>query len=321
MIDMALAADAPLNWNLLSIGKPSGRDLVMARLAASDRAAARGAEIVALTVPRPLQLRLNLRTAIFFNVLPEWQQVFTLPHEDKKRALADPATRRRLQDATGQVGPVGAPLWRFDRMTVQSVASPSLEPLVGRAVGDIAEERGVSPLDAFLDVALAEDLSTCFATGVDDDDRASWEERAHFWQDPRVLIAGSDAGAHLDMLSTFAFYTDFVGPSVRDRHLIRLEDAVSKITDVPARLYGLRDRGRLATGYRADVVVFDPDTVATGDVTLRDDLPGGELRLYADAIGVEHVLVNGVEVVDGGQSTGATPGTVVRSGRDTGARR
>jgi N-acyl-D-aspartate/D-glutamate deacylase len=96
-----------------------------------------------------------------------------------------------------------------------------------------------------------------------------------------------------------------------------VEEAVRLLTDVPAKLYGLEGRGRLAEGAIADVVVFDPATVASGPVYTRHDLPGGAGRLYADAIGVEHVVVNGTEIVRGGKHTGALPGTILRSGRDT----
>ena len=92
-----------------------------------------------------------------------------------------------------------------------------------------------------------------------------------------------------------------LGDGVRARGLLSWEQAVRLLTDVPARLYGLRDRGRLVPGAFADVVVFDPTTIGHGAVRTRDDLPGGASRLYADAVGVGHVLVNGTEIVRGGR--------------------
>jgi N-acyl-D-aspartate/D-glutamate deacylase len=92
---------------------------------------------------------------------------------------------------------------------------------------------------------------------------------------------------------------------------------VRQLTDIPARLYGLRDRGRLVPNAFADVVAFDPTTIGHGAVRTRDDLPGGASRLYADAEGVAHVLVNGTEIVRAGEFTGAVPGRVLRSGTDT----
>jgi N-acyl-D-aspartate/D-glutamate deacylase len=104
---------------------------------------------------------------------------------------------------------------------------------------------------------------------------------------------------------------------VRRRGLLSWEEAIRQLTDIPARLYGLRDRGRLRPGAWADIVVFDPDTVDHGAVRTRDDLPGGASRLYADATGIEHVLVNGTEIARHGSLVDVRPGHVLRSGQDT----
>jgi N-acyl-D-aspartate/D-glutamate deacylase len=146
---------------------------------------------------------------------------------------------------------------------------------------------------------------------------ADWEQRAKVWADERVLIGGSDAGAHLDMIDTFAIPTSFLANVLRKHKVISLEEAIRLLTDAPARLYGVRERGRLAPGWYADVLVFDPATVDCGPLYTRHDLPGGASRLYADGVGVKHVFVNGVEIVREGAETGNRPGTVLRSGRDT----
>ncbi|MFP6610492.1 MAG: amidohydrolase family protein, partial [Deltaproteobacteria bacterium] len=149
------------------------------------------------------------------------------------------------------------------------------------------------------------------------DDEDSWKLRAEVWQDERVVVGGSDAGAHLDMIDTFACATTLLGPGRRDRGLIGLEDAVHQLTDVPARLYGLKGRGRLAEGWAADVCVFDPETIGPKQLHTRSDLPAGASRLYAEAAGIEHVIVGGTEAVRAGELTGDRPGRVLRSGRDT----
>jgi N-acyl-D-aspartate/D-glutamate deacylase len=113
------------------------------------------------------------------------------------------------------------------------------------------------------------------------------------------------------------YSTSLLGDGVRARGLLSWEEGVRQLTDIPARLYGVRDRGRLVQGAFADVVVFDPTSIGHGTVRTRDDLPGGASRLYAESIGVEHVLVNGSEIVRSGDFTGATPGRVLHSGRDT----
>jgi N-acyl-D-aspartate/D-glutamate deacylase len=141
--------------------------------------------------------------------------------------------------------------------------------------------------------------------------------RGEAWRDKRLIIGGSDAGAHLDMVNTFALTTQLLGEGVRDRGLLPLEEAVNLITGVPAERFGLTNRGRLCAGMAADVVVFDPETVGCGPVKMRFDLPEGESRLYADAAGIHHVIVNGVPVVCANEPTGAIGGRILRSGRDT----
>ena len=168
-----------------------------------------------------------------------------------------------------------------------------------------------------IDLALDDGLRTLFLPVAIGADRASWDVRGELWHDDRTVIGASDAGAHLDMIDTFAQTTQVLGNGVRRYSLIGLEEAVRQLSDVPAKLIGLRDRGRIESGFMADLVVFDPATVDTGPVHSRQDLPGDAVRLYADAIGIEHVLVNGVQTIRDGVHTGALPGTVMRSGRDT----
>jgi N-acyl-D-aspartate/D-glutamate deacylase len=99
--------------------------------------------------------------------------------------------------------------------------------------------------------------------------------------------------------------------------VISLEQAVHQITQVPAELFGLSERGLLKQGWYADIVVFDPDTVATGPVHVKSDLPAGETRIYADAVGIDHVFVNGVQIIRDAKHTNARPGVVLHSGVDT----
>ena len=105
--------------------------------------------------------------------------------------------------------------------------------------------------------------------------------------------------------------------AVVDLGLLDWAEAVQLLADRPARLYGLRGRGRLVEGWQADVNVIDPALLAAEPISARHDLPGGGWRLYGGARGYDHVLVNGVEIVTGDVLTDARPGTILRSGRDT----
>jgi N-acyl-D-aspartate/D-glutamate deacylase len=118
------------------------------------------------------------------------------------------------------------------------------------------------------------------------------------------------------MMCGASFSTFVLGDAVRAGH-IGLEEAVHLLTDVPARLYGLRDRGRIAAGAYADIILFDPATVGPAGERTHADLPGGASRIVADSTGMHHVLVGGTEIVRDGAYTGATPGVVLRAGRDT----
>ena len=132
-----------------------------------------------------------------------------------------------------------------------------------------------------------------------------------------MLLAGSDAGAHLDRMCGASYPTQFLAECLRGRRFMPLERAINGFTDRPARLFGLRDRGRIAPGAWADLVLFDPASVGSQQARLVNDLPGGAVRLVAGSTGIQRVFVKGVETVRDGEATGATPGTVLRSGRDT----
>ena len=314
MAAMSAAGGRPLNWNVLVVG--AGTDTYKEQLAASDRAAEQGGRVLALTVPAVMQLHLNFRSGFLFDALPGWGPTMALPDDEKVRALADPDVRRRLRESAEADTGLFRAMLRWDRLEIAETFAPENKRFAGRTAGDVAQELGADPFDALLDVVITDDLRTVLRPPARGDDPESWRMRAEAWRDPRVVVGASDAGAHLDMLATFSFSTSLLAAS-RAHDLVPVEEAVHLLTDVQARLYGIRDRGRLAEGGHADVVVFDADRVAPAPVHTRHDLPAGAGRLYAEAEGIEHVLVNGTEIVTGGELTGARPGTLLRSGQDT----
>jgi N-acyl-D-aspartate/D-glutamate deacylase len=317
MAQMSIAAGRPLNWNLLTV-IAFMREGVEAQLAASDYARERGGTVIALTLPQLMSLRLNFVSLFILDALPGWSEVVALSLPERKRAFADPAVRERLaKGATSPEAGAFRALAVWANMTIEDVVAPANERYRGRNLGEVAKELGRAPFDVMCDIALADDLRTSFRTPSFGDDEESWKLRRSVWRDPRALLGASDAGAHLDMIDTFTATTALLGPAVRDRQMLTLEAAIHQITDRPARLYGLKDRGRLAPGWRADAVIFDPATIQPGPVHTRRDLPGGAARLFAAAEGISHVLVGGVDVVRGGEFTDARPGTALRAGRDT----
>jgi N-acyl-D-aspartate/D-glutamate deacylase len=315
MTEMSLAADRPLNWNVLGVAAGGNHEH---QLEASTRAAERGARVVALTLPQGIRIRLSFLSGFVLDGLPGWRETFALPPAERMRALADPETRRQLDErAHSPEAGVLANLARWERLEIVEGFTPETRALEGRRIGDIARERGAAAFDTLCDIVIADGLRTGLKPdfGGPEPDEV-WKMRAEVWRDPRAVIGGSDAGAHLDMMSGASYSSFVVGDAVRGGY-VTLEEAVSLLTDVPARLYGVRDRGRIAPGMRADLVMFDAETVGpTGERTY-DDLPGGASRIVAQARGIEHVLVNGTEIVRDGEYTGATPGIVLRAGRDT----
>ena len=185
-------------------------------------------------------------------------------------------------------------------------------------IGDIAAEQGKTPFDALLDIVIADELRTGLRPDFGGPEpEETWKMRVDVWRDPRAMIGGSDAGAHLDMMSGAAYSTFVVGDAVRNGYL-SLEEAVHLLTDMPARLYGLRDRGRIAEGAFADLVCFDPATDRPDRrAHLRRPARRREPHRRRVARACMHVLVNGTEIVRDSDYTGATPGTLLRSGRDT----
>ncbi|WP_419848650.1 N-acyl-D-amino-acid deacylase family protein [Candidatus Poriferisocius sp.] len=315
MADMSLAADRPLNWNPVIVDaatEAGGWD----RLRMSDAAAERGAEVLALTIPLAITARHCLATPSVLAALPGWEDPMALPHHERRELLADPVRRQELDRSARSVKMRLSHLADWGAYVIGEGFSLQTKPLEGRTVGDVASERGVSPWDALCDIAVDDDLRTVLVSSANGADRADWEARARFWTDDRVVMGASDAGAHLDQLDFFTYTTGSLAAS-RQFGLLSLEEHVRQLTDVPARLYGLAGRGRIAEGWHADLVVFDPDTVAPGPVHTRYDLPADAGRLYGEAVGVASVIVNGAEVVTNGQFTDARPGHLLRSGRDT----
>jgi N-acyl-D-aspartate/D-glutamate deacylase len=316
MTAMARAAARPLNWNVL-IPRATGRAATEAKLAVSDDAAAQGAEVLALMYPDVIRSRATFRGTLY-DGLPGWAPVMTRPDAEKLAALADPEVRDRLRAGAESDA---AALWRttvadWGGTVLAATTSPRFAPFVGRTFADIGRALGTDPFDALLDAAVADRLDTAVIPVPPGDDPESQAFRERMWADPRVVLGASDAGAHVDMIWTYDWACAFLARN-RERGVLPLEAAVARISAHPAAVYGLVDRGRIAPGCWADLVCFDPDTIGPGLPEWRDDLPGGAGRLTGAATGIAAVYVNGTEIVRDGVLTGARPGRVLRSGRDT----
>lgn len=315
MGEMSAAADRPLNWNVLIVMAGLQRQAA-AQLAASDLAAGLGGRVLGLTMPAPVMPRLSFGSGFLLDTIPGWHDVMTAPHAERVAALSSPEERARLVGAAAEGGALFG-LANFGQYVLTDIRSPEYSRFEGDTVAEAADALGVHAFDAACVISLADDLATGLCFPPNGDSLADWEARLDVWRDDRALIGASDAGAHLDFLATFNFTTVMLRRAVVDLGLLDWPEAVQMVSDRPARLYGLRGRGRLVEGWHADVNVIDPDRLGAHPITVRHDLPGGGWRLYGGADGYDHVLVNGVEIVAADELTGARPGTILRSGRDT----
>lgn len=315
---MSVRANRPLNWNLLVVdANDPGR--IDRHLAVSHKAREVGGRVVALTMPVIVPMNMSFLNYCALNLMPDWGPVLNAPFPERMEKLRDIPTRRMMVErANSSDAGMFKRLADFGGYIIGDTYSTANEGLSGRVVRDIAAERGdADPFDTLIEIVLADDLRTVLWPSAPDDDDAHWRMRRELWNDPDVFLGGSDAGAHLDRMCGGSYPTQLLADTLRGRKLVSLEWAVHAMTAKMAELLGLRDRGTITEGAFADLVVFDPATIDCAPARLVRDLPGGATRMIAASIGVVRVYVNGVETVVDGEATGALPGTVFRSGRDT----
>jgi N-acyl-D-aspartate/D-glutamate deacylase len=283
-----------------------------------DRATAAGAPVYSMLIARPID-RPNVIDESNFHYLavPSWNRMLQLPHAQRVAALRDPATRAELREAVEHYNrdpalgtTVPPPLWRA--VYVDEVSKPEHAGLQSRSIADLAQEQGVAPADVLLDLALDEDLATRFRWRTESPEWAAAVGEAQL--DARMIVGTSDGGAHLARDDGADWSSYFLRSWVLDRHVWTLEEGIRQITQVPAALLGFPDRGVLAPGRPADLMIFDPDTVGPWKKEFVHDLPGGVGRFKAWGHGVHATVVNGVPIVVDGELTGRLPGQVVRPG-------
>jgi len=314
---MSAAANRPLNWNLINVSaSPKQIDIREHNLAASDYARTHGGEVIALTVPCPLTTRLSFENGFILDALNGWREPMALPADEKLAMLADTERRRELEELAQGPSPLRG-IAKWDLLTIGEIFSEENEAYQDRTIGEIAKEESRGAFDVLCDIVINDQLQTGLYSPVRGDDDETWQMRTEVWADDRTMVGGTDAGAHLDLLTTFNATTVMLESTVTKRNLLSWEQAVNYLTDMPAQMYGMKDRGRLQEGYWADINVIDPDTLAAHPTAARHDLPGGAWRLYGSADGYDHVLCNGVEIATGGEFTTDRPGHMLRSGADT----
>jgi N-acyl-D-aspartate/D-glutamate deacylase len=242
--------------------------------------------------------------------MPAWKKLKDLPLEKRQDEYRSGETLALLaREAVEERRPVNFSR-RWDLVFVRQVARPEHKPFESKSIEELARSRGISAIDFFLDLALAEDFETIF-----EDSREQGDEKAvgEIFRSPHVLLGQSDAGAHVARSAGFGYCTLFLDRWVRERQLMSLEEAIRKLTFMPASIFGIRDRGLLRPGMAADVVVFDPATVGAETPEMVHDLPEGAPRHIQHARGIHYSIVNGALLMEHGKHTGRYPGQVLRS--------
>jgi N-acyl-D-aspartate/D-glutamate deacylase len=234
----------------------------------------------------------------------------SLPLDQRKEQFLDPRTRAELALAMTESKPIGFSR-RWDLITVKKVARPENKSSEGKNIDDLARLLRRPPIDAFLDLALNENLETTFEDTASQGDEPAVKE---IFSNPHVLLGQSDAGAHVANASPgFGYSTIMLAHWVRERQIMSLEDAIKKLTFLPASIFGIHDRGLLRRGLTADLFVFDPATIDLAAPEKVTDLPEGAPRYIQRAKGVHYTIVNGSVLMKNGAHTGVYPGKVLRS--------
>jgi len=256
--------------------------------------------------PRAIRVQFTLKNPVIFALLDTWAQAFR-PFDEQVAIYQSEKFRTEWKAEMDRRN-----LFRtqWSRLTIRDAASPALAEMIGKSIAEIAALRGVDPADAVLDVALEDKLETLFDFPLLNQDPEAVRPMV---RDPRFLIGLSDGGAHVDQLCDAGYATYLLGKWVRQWEALTLERAVHRLTGEVADFFGIPDRGRIAVGATADLVVFDPETIDDCPPEYVHDLPNGAKRLVARARGIAATIVAGQVVFRDGQPTGARPGAVLRS--------
>jgi N-acyl-D-aspartate/D-glutamate deacylase len=307
LLDLYRASGRPLELNTM-VPLPHQMDGWRRGLEFVREAFRAGARLHPMFATNELGAHFSLDTTFLFDEMPTWRETLCLRSPERERRLRDPAVRATLlAELADPRGRAFVFVWQV--VFVEAVTRREHERWLGMHLADVADAMGKTPLDAFLDLALAEDLRTQFLVGAPND-RSRDAATAELVRDPIFMAGSSDGGAHVLSFTGADYTTRLLADWVPGT--LTLEQAVSKLTMIPAVVHGLHDRGIIREGAAADLVVFDPARLRCTGTTLVQDFPAGAGRYVVGAEGYVATVVNGAVVFDAGRYTGALPGHVLR---------
>jgi N-acyl-D-aspartate/D-glutamate deacylase len=285
-------------------------DLWRQYLATIDDTAAAGGHMFAQVHSRSINVVLSFQTVTPFDKLPVWRDIRKLSLAEQEAKLRNPDIRRQLVDAVYQTPResqgVGAEPRKanFKWLLVMDKATPPY-----RSIAEVADAENKDPVEVFIDLSLAKNLKQFFLQPlVNENEEYALEMMKH----PRAVVTFSDSGAHVSQIMDSSLQTHLLSYWVREKQAVALEEAVKMLSFVPASQWGLNGRGLLREGWNADVVIFNPDTIAPMMPELAYDLPAGARRLKQKAAGFMATIVNGEVVLRNNEHTGALPGQLLR---------
>ena len=275
-----------------------------------EETAAAGGRMFVQVHSRALNTMLSFKTQMPFDRWDLWSDVRALSLDDQKRQLRDPDLRKRLVEIANREAPknrivgVEARPPDYDHLYV-------MDSMVGeqRLLKDVAGERGVNPVALMIDLSLESDFDQFFCQPAANENQ---DHVLEMMKHPRSVVTFSDSGAHVSQIMDSSLQTHLLSHWVREKEAMTLEEAVRELTCVPATYWGMHDRGLIREGLNADLVVFDPKTVAPRMPEVVNDLPSGAKRLKQVANGIRHSIVNGEVFLTDNEHTGSTSGRLFR---------
>lgn len=273
-------------------------------LAYLENLQARGLRLYGMATPRPFELQVHFDQSIAFIDAPVWNELVQAPLEDKRRLVDDPDWRSRARAETDRFTSVTFPFHRPEMLRIGSVGNAALNRWVGRPLMELVKERDTHLVDAVADWLKENDFATTLIFPIANSDA---REVAKILMSPATLVSGSDAGAHLQMFCAAGDTTLLLTRHVTERGDLTLEAAIHQLTGKQAEVLGLADRGVLAPGKAADIVIFQPNELRYSDQFLAHDIPGDRPRLTREPGGYRYTIINGVVVQKDGKATGDLP--------------
>ena len=244
--ELAVRHGIPVTWTALV----TRADKPGAALRTVERGAALPGEVYPQIACRPIVMQIGMADPIPFAEIDEWKEVLARPREERADLYRDAGL--------AGPGPAGDPRG-LEPALAEGQRGGDRRPtgdLVGIPLDALAAERGTTPFDLLLDLALSDDMATRYRIVLENDGD---DEVGDLLADKRTLLGLSDAGAHATQLCDACYSTHLLGHWVRERKALTLEDAVWRLTGHPHQAFRIRDRGLVEPGFHADLVAFDPD--------------------------------------------------------------